>query len=187
MTGIAQFLDIGAMLAGAVAFDPVAVVAGGGADGAEIDGVAIDRFTVESLDSPTVTDARRRGLSAALFVGVRTTLAAAETITVIANAQDADNAAFTINAADFDHRASAQPPDILLPTLLIGPGVLTDARDSLKQQYDLTGARQFLRSQVTPTMSAGVTDTADVFGFWVFSGSQHNRFEGELVGSSAVV
>lgn len=184
MPGLANWLDIAALLAGEPAFDPLAITAGAGADGVEQDGLAVDRFAIQQN---AAADLRRRGLSAGLFIAVRTTLAATETMTLIANAQDADDSAFTVNAADFAHRASAQPPTIALPTLSIGPGVLTDERDTLKQQYDLTGARRYLRCQFTCTLSAAGVDTADVWGLWIFAGAQHNAFQSGLVGSSAVV
>ena len=181
--GIATWLDVAALLAAEPAFDPLSITAGAGADGVEQNGLSVDRFAVQNL-SGTPTDSRRRGLSAGLFIAVRTTLAAAETLSLVANAQDSpDNAVWT----DFDHRASAQPPTITIPSLSVGPGVLVDARDVLKQQYDLTGAARFLRCQFTANLSAAGVDTANVWGLWVFGGSEHNRFQGELVGSSAVV
>ena len=127
MAGLAEYTDIAAFLAGEPAFDPVAVTAGGGGDGLEVDGLDVDREAIQQLDA---TDQRRRGLSAALLIAVRTTLAAAETLTVIANAQHSATGAYSGEEEDFDHRASAQPPDIPLPSLLVGPGVLTDERDS---------------------------------------------------------
>lgn len=181
--GIANFLDVAAMLASEPAFDPFAIVAGGGNDGVEQDGLDVDRFAIQQNEAG---DDRRRGLSAALFLAVRTTLAAAETLTLIANAQHSTTGAYAGEEEDFDHRASAQPPNIALPTLVVGPGILVDARDTLKQQYDLTGARRHIRVQFTGTMSAGATDTADVWGLWVFGGAQNNAFESGLVGSSAL-
>lgn len=179
MPGIAQSLDIAALLAGEPAFDPLAITAGAGADGVEQDGLAVDRFDIQQN---AAADVRRRGLSAGLFIAVRTTLAATETLALIANAQDSPtNSVWT----DFAHRASAQPPTIAHPTLSIGPGVLTDSRAVLKQQYDLTGAARYIRCQFTCTLSASATDTADVWGLWIFGGAQHNAFESGLVGSWA--
>lgn len=181
MSGIAQVLDIAALLAAEPAFDPLAITAAAGQDGVEQDGTSVDRFDIQQN---AALDTRRRGLSAALFIAVRTTLASAETLSLIANAQDSpDDSVFT----DFDHRASAQPPTIALPTLTVGPGVLTNARDVLKQQYDLTGANRFLRCQFTADLSASGTDTVDVWGLWVFGGAQSNPFASGLVGSQAVV
>lgn len=177
------WLDIAALLAGEPAFDPLAITAGAGADGVEQDGLTVDRFTIQQNDS---SDERRRGLSAGLFIGVRTTLQATHTMTLIANAQHADDSGFTSGVEDFPHRASAQPPTIALPQLVIGPGVLTDARGVLKQQYDLSGAKRYLRCQFTCTLSAPGVDTADVWGLWIFGGAQHNAFESGLVGSWAV-
>lgn len=184
MPGLANWLDIAALLAGEPAFDPLAVTAGGAADGVEQDGLAVDRFAIQQNDA---NDNRRRGLSAGLFIGLRASLAAGETAALIANAQHADDAAFTTSVADFPHRASAQPPTIALPSLTLGPGALVDTRGVLKQQYDLSGARRFIRVQFTVTMSAGGVDTADAWGLWIFGGAQHNAFESGLVGSSAVV
>ena len=177
MPGIANWLDIAALAAAEPAFDPLAVTAGGAADGVEQNGLAVDRFTIQQNDS---TDLRRRGLSAALFIAIRTTLGATETMTLIANAQDSPDAAVW---TDFSHRASAQPPTIALPSLTIGPGVLTDARGVLKQDYDLTGANRHLRCQFTVTMSAAAADTADAWGLWVFGGAQNNAFEPGIVGT----
>lgn len=186
MPGLANWLDIAALIAAGsdIAFDPLAITAGAGADGVEQDGLAIDRFTIQQN---AAADLRLRGMSAGLFIAVRTTLAAAETLTLIANAQDADDSGFSSGVADFAHRASAQPPTIPLPTLSIGPGVLTDERGALKQQYDLSGAKRYLRCQFTCTLSAAVTDTADVWGLWIFGGSDRNPFEPGLKGSWSVV
>lgn len=176
------WLDIAALLAGEPAFDPLAITAGAGADGVEQDGLAVDRFAIQQNDA---NDERRRGLSAGLFIAARTTLAGAQTMTLIANAEHADDLAFTAGVEDFPHRASAQPPTIALPSLVIGPGVLTDERGVLKQQYDLTGAKRYFRVQFTATLSAGATDTVDVWGLWIFGGAQSNAFESGLVGSWA--
>lgn len=184
MSGIAQFLDVAALLASEPAFDPLAITAGAGQDGVEQNGLSVDRFAIQQNDT---ADDRRRGLSAALFLAVRTTLGDSETLSLVANAQDSPTGAFGGEEDDFDHRASAQPPDIPLPTLTVGPGVLTDARATLKQQYDLTGADRFLRVQFTADLSRANTDTADIWGLWVFGGAQNNAFESGLVGSSAVV
>ncbi len=185
MPGLALQKDIAALLTAEVALDPITVTAGGGTDGVEQDGIAVDRFDIQQN---AATDDRRRGLTAGLFIGITTTLGAGESMTLIANAQDADDLAFTLNVDDFDHRASAQPPAITLPTLVItDAGVLTDERQTLKQQYDLDGARQFIRCQYTITMSAGAADTALSQGLWVFGGAQSNPFESGLRGSWAAM
>lgn len=177
--------DIAALLAAEPAFDPLAITAGAGADGVLQNGLSVDRFLIQENNA---LDLRRRGLSAGLFFAVRTTLAAAQTLTLTpSDAQTDDNTGFT-SPATLSHRASAQGPNtIALPTLVIGPGVLVDARNTLKVQYDLQGAERFIRCRFTADLSAGGVDTANIWGLWVFGDDQNNPFAPGLVGSSAVV
>lgn len=182
MAGIANWLDFAAMITAVSPFDPVNVVAGDGNDGVEQNGFVIDRFT---LGQNQATDLRRRGLGAALFIFCTATLGHNESVTLIANLQHGDNFAFNVNVSDFPHRASAQPPIIPLPTLTIDEQEAT-TYGVLKQQYDLTGARRYLRVQYTVTLTDSThTDNAMMSGALVFGGAQHGPFEGGLVGSYA--
>lgn len=176
--------DIAALLAAEPAFDPLAITAGAGQDGVLQLGLSVDRFQIQNNGA---LDLRRRGLSAGLFFAVRTTLAAAETLTLTpSDAQTDNNTGFT-SPATLLHRASAQPPTIALPTLLVGPGALVDARDTLKVQYDLQGAERFVRCRYTADLSAAGVDTANIWGLWIFGDDQNNPFVPGLFGSSAVV
>ena len=182
MPGIANWLDFAALITAASPFDPLNIVGGDANDAVEQNGYVIDRFT---LGQNSAADERRRGLGAALFIFCTVTLGHNENVVVIANLQDADDAAFTVNVADFPHRASAQPPTIALPSLTISEQETT-TYGVLKQQYDLTGARRYLRVQYTCTLSdATHTDSALMSGALIFGGAQHGPFEGGLVGSWA--
>lgn len=181
MTGIALQTDIAALLAAQQAVDSLTIVDGDVNDAVEQNGRVIDRFQIERNST---TDLRLRGLSAALFLGGKISLEVTQTLALIANLQDsADGVTF----ADFDHRAAAQPPTIALPALAVA-GAVTDVYRTLKQQYDLQGARRYLRVQYTATFSGGTAgNQIAVVGMLVFGGADHNAFQPGLVGSSAVV
>lgn len=130
--------DIGSMLAAAFA-DIISVTAGGGADGAESDGDWIDVQDYES---------------AKLLVPYEATLADGETLSLAANFQTADDDTGT-NAEDYGDAMSNQ----VVATGPSGGGTVSGVAEL---DVNLDGARLFLRSQITPTMSASSTDTATV-------------------------
>ena len=182
MPGLASYIDQGALLAAKAAIAAITITGGDAADNVEQDGIAIDRFQIEPTSS---SDEGVRGLGAVLFISCVATLGHQETVTVIANCRHADNAGMSTNVSDFDHRASAQPPDIALPSLSIDEQEAT-TYGMLKQQYDLQGARRYIQAQYTATLSdATHTDTAVMSALWIFSGNQTNPFVGGAVGGWA--
>ncbi|MGH7165494.1 MAG: hypothetical protein ACREIS_08235 [Nitrospiraceae bacterium] len=180
MTGIALQTDVAALLASEQAVDSLTIVDGDANDGLEQNGRVIDRFEIAQNDS---TDERRRGLSAGLFLGGKISLEVTQTLTLITNLQDSEDG---VTFADFDQRASALLTTAL-PSLLL-TGAVTDVYRLIKQQYDLTGARRYLRVQYTAMFSGGgAGNQIAVVGMLVFGGDQNNAFEPGLVGSFAVV
>lgn len=138
--------DIGAHIAsraGAVA----AVTAGGGGDGAEVDGEWIDRQGFKSC---------------VVVITYEATLGDGETLTLAGNLQDATDSAGT-GAADFgDALASAV-------VATGGTGGSTE-RGTEEIEVNLTEAERFIRAQFTPTLSAGTTDTANVAATIILGG-----------------
>ncbi|MCP4201169.1 MAG: hypothetical protein GY769_04465 [bacterium] len=184
MAGLASYLDQGAVLKAEGALAAVTITGGDAKDAVEQNGYAIDRFAIAPHSS---SDSSRKGLAALLAIGCVATLGHNETCVLIANVRHADNAGMSTNVSDFDHRASAQPPDITLPSLTISEQETT-TYGVLEQRYDLTGARRYIQCQYTCTLSdASHADTAIISGLWVFHGAQAGPFEGGLKGSWAAM
>ena len=143
---IALQRDIGSLIKGAFALIPNVVTAGGGGDGVEQNGAWIDRSGQ---------------LSGKLIIAYSTTLTASETLTIAANLQDASDSSGT-GAADYgDALASA--------VIETGVGTFTGV---LVIDVDLSSADGYVRCQVTPTLSAGATDTVALAAVLVLGGSQ---------------
>lgn len=113
------------------------VVAAGAGDNVEVDG-------------PWIEVAGRPGIS--IVFNVRDTLTAAETLTIAANLQDATDSVGT-GVADFGTALAAT---------VVNTGAATDARVTLKWDINIEGARDWIRLQFTPNLSAGAADTADI-------------------------
>lgn len=146
--------DIGAYIAGRYQ-DIIEAVAGGAGDGVEMDGIFVDGRSFHS---------------AKLIVGYITTLAAAETLTIAANLQHADDAAGT-NAEDFGPAFVAA---------ILETGALTDATGTVELTANLIGDlvstdvavfRGFIRGQATPTLSAASIDVANLAMVLVLGGA----------------
>jgi hypothetical protein len=125
----------------------VSATAGGAGDAAEVNGPWIDR---------------RGHDSCAVFIGYRCTLAAAATLSIAANLQDANDAAGAL-PADF-----GKP----MPNGVRHTGAGTNVTGVLKLNFDLTMARSHIRLQFTPDLSAGTVDTAVLFAMIVFGPGQ---------------
>lgn len=144
----AMMHDIGAYLHSEYAMDSTSATAAGSGDNTEVNGAGVDRSDY---------------LSAKLVIQWEATLAEGETLSLTANAQDDTVAAFSGTPADFG--------DALAKTVVAtgGTGGSTE-KGTTELDFDLAGARQFIRSQVTPDLSASATDTAKVSAVWVFGG-----------------
>lgn len=140
--------DIGAQIAGRACAAATAVAAGTG-DATEVSGQWIDR---------------QGFLSAKLIVTYQAVLAEGETISIAANLQDATDSSGT-GAADFG-TASA---DAVRATG--GSGGSTE-RGVVEIDVDLSAARQYVRAQFTPNLSASGTDTAILSAVLVLGGAE---------------
>lgn len=126
------------------------ITAGGAGDGVEVDGEEIDRKITPDIP-----------LSMMVVLGFDTTLAQDETLSATVQVQDAEVSGGPW--ADFG--------DVVdFGVMATGPSGGGQVIDAAKQGVDISGARQFVRLQVTPDLSAGATDTADVTGMCVMGG-----------------
>lgn len=139
--------DIGAYVAALNAGRALGVVAGGAGDAVEANGPWVERPD--------------GAMSVAVYALYRTTLASAETLSVVANIQDAADSGGT-GAADFG---------TALASTVLETGVVTNAEGAVKiGDFNLSGARSHIRAQVTPDLSAGSIDTADLMFVFIFGG-----------------
>lgn len=127
--------------------------AAGSGDNTEVDGAWVNRRDTTAND---MFD------SAKLVITYRTTLTAAKTLSFAVNIQDATDDSGT-GAADYGTALAAT---------VVKTGALTDARDTLEFDFDLSGANQFVRAQVTPDLSNTATDTVDWQAVWVFGANK---------------
>lgn len=146
--GIARQRNIGAYLNSANALAANVVTAGGGGDGVEQDGY---------------WNNRTRKLSAVLVVSFEATLAEAETLSIAANIQDALDGA-GVGAADYDG-------EFLNAIVATGGSGGSVEVGTVEIDVDLSSAKGWVRGQVTPTLSAGATDTVALSAVLILSGS----------------
>jgi hypothetical protein len=125
-----------------------AATAGGTGDNTEVDGVWIDRLGY---------------LSAKLIVGVRAVLGQGETVTLAANLQDAADSAGT-GAADYGAALAAT-------TAATGGSGGSTEHGRIVADFDLSGARRYVRAQFTPNLSRANTDTAIAYAVLMLGGA----------------
>lgn len=140
-----------------------AATAGGGGDNTEVNGIWVDRRPAD----------RGAYHTAKLVISYTTTLAAAATLTFAANIQDATDGSGT-GAADFGLAVAAT-------TAATGPGGGGTVTGSVEMDFDISNAREFLRSQITPNLSAANTDTCSWQAIWVFGGSDRSGVSKSLI------
>ncbi|NEI70962.1 hypothetical protein GR212_15365 [Rhizobium lusitanum] len=128
-----------------------AVVAAGAGDAVEVNSAWQSRMSEGGI-----------ALSAKLIVSFTTTLAAGATLTFAGNFQDALDGT-GLGAADF----GASVPATVVATGAAGGSTETG---TFEIDVDLSGAREFIRGQMTPNLSAGATDTAAWHMDFVFFG-----------------
>ena len=203
MSGIASMVDLAAKLFPAIGVAGNTVTAGGGGDGTLQVGISLDRYLLPepggagNPGNPTPLS-EVFGFGTALGPGgggasgikdngflyavvFETVLADTETLTLAGDVQQADDTGFTANVSVLEPRAR-QPLVTALTNLVItapssgGPHTL---RGQFLGRYDTTTARQFLRMRVTPTLSAGATDTVNLTGLMVFYGAHVNPFRSD--------
>lgn len=141
--------NIGAFLFGFPSHLNTTVLAGGGADGVSQDGLTIDRQSV----TPTF-------LSGKFLTQVACTLATDETVTVRQRFQD--SADDSVWAAYVPTTGGDELDDVVISSTgnSIVPG-----------NVDFSGARRYVRQNVTLTQSAANTDTADFVSVLASGGS----------------
>ena len=132
-----------------VASGAVDVVAAGAGDASEDSGAWIDR---------------QGYLSGKLVISYEAVLAATETLSIAANIQDATDSSGT-GAADFG-TAFANA------VVATGQAGGSTERGTVEIDVDLNLANQYLRSQVTPDLSASATDTAIITATFILGGAQ---------------
>lgn len=144
---IATQRNIGAFIEAKNAILGNQVVAGAAGDGLEQDGYWNDRS---------------RRLSGVLVITYVAVLAQDETLSIGGNLQDATDAAGT-GAADYgDALASA--------VVATGDTGGSTEIGTVEIDVDLSGAREFVRGQFTPTLSAASIDTVDLAAVLILSG-----------------
>lgn len=144
--GLALLRDIGAYIKTAFAGFADVLAAGAG-DNVEVSGPWIDRLGFESLVAS---------------VGWFTTLADGEDLALAMNLQDATDSAGA-GAADFGTA-------LVSKVLVVNSGGGTE-EGTEELDFDLSGARRFVRLQFTPNLSASGTDTADLVGQLILGGA----------------
>jgi len=143
----ALFRDIGSYITAAAGGSGIATAAGAG-DATEVDGPYVDR---------------QDHLSASLLITGTAVLGATETLTIAANIQDdADGAGAGVDYGD------AYAATIVAT----GGGGGTTEHFSVQLDFDLAAAKQYVRAQVTPNLSASGTDTCRWSAAWVLGPKQ---------------
>jgi hypothetical protein len=150
MSGTSQALqhDIGAWITSRFA-DQIDVTAAGAGDATESDGIWVQRPEMAA--------------SCKVIVAYEAVLADTEDIAIGFNVQDATSAA----GAGVDDFGAA----VASAVLVTSSGGTTE-RGVVELDLNLAGANEFLRTQITPDMSAASTDTARIQAVFVFSGER---------------
>lgn len=130
-----------------------AVTAGGSGDATEVNAAWVSREAATGLAN-----------SMKVIVSYTATLAAGATLTFAGNMQDATAIGGT-GAADYGDAVAAT----VVATGATGGSTETG---TFEIDVDLAGAREFVRAQITPNLSASGTDTAAWNVTYVFFGDQ---------------
>lgn len=148
MNGIAAMRNVGAYITSRFGDLATAVAAGTG-DNTESDGVYVDRDGFES---------------AKMIIAFEAVLQATETLSIAANVQDATSSGGA-GVADYgDAFANA--------VVATGDTGGSTERGVIEIDVDLNMANQYIRSQVTPNLSASGTDTCNISVVWVLGGAR---------------
>jgi hypothetical protein len=90
-------------------------------------------------------------------------LTSEKTLSLTANLQTADDSSFSVNAEDFG--------DALTKTEVAGGTGITSATGVVELDFDLRGARRYVRIQYTPDLSNTGTDTCTVAAAYILAGA----------------
>lgn len=137
--------------------------AGGAGDNIEVDGPYFDR-------KPSTIGPYG---SAKLVIAYRAVLAQAATLSFAANIQDATSSGGA-GVADFGTAFTKAA------VATGGTGGSTET-GTIEFDFDLTTAREFIRAQVTPDLSAANTDTLTWMATWVFFGADRGPMTKSLI------
>lgn len=132
-----------------------AVTAAGAGDATEVNGAWQSRKGTKGI-----------AMSAKLVISYTTTLAQGATLSFAGNFQDADTVGGS-GAADFGDAVAEK----IVATGGTGGSTVTG---TVEIDINLSPAREFVRAQMTPNLSAGATDTAAWHMDYVFFGD-HNQ------------
>ncbi len=147
MTNIAGMRNIGAQVKSVLAFNHDAIIAGAGNDGILQNGRGVNRAN---------------HLSCVLAVLVSAVLASTETVSITAQLQD--------SADDGVADAYADYGDPLAITEVAADGA--DENGEVELDVNLSGAKQWIRANITITMSAGSLDTSETMALFTFGPEQ---------------
>lgn len=153
----------GGARARAIFADDHTMVAGAGSDNSEQSGAWVDRL---GADYGTVQSAK-------LVITGTATLADAATLTVSANMQDATDSS---GAGAADHGTAMAAAVVATG----GTGGSTETF-TVEMDFDLSGAEQFMRSQILADLSAANTDTATWTATWIVFGSDRNPISATVI------
>ncbi len=141
--------NIGAFLVGLPSHLNTTVLAGGGADGVSQTGLTVDRQTL----IPTF-------LSGKFLTQIACTLATDETLTVRQRFED--SADDSVWAAYVPTTGGDELDDVV---------IIASGNSVVAGNVDFSGARRYVRQNLTLTQSAGSTDTADFVSVLATGGS----------------
>ena len=124
-------------------------LAAGTGDDTEVNGAALD------------VNGKYGSLKVAL--AYTATLTSTKTLSLTANLQTADDSSFSVNAEDFGVA--------MAKTAVAGGEGVTSATGIVELDFDLRGARRYVRIQYTPDLSHSGTDTCTVAAAYVLAGA----------------
>lgn len=162
-----NFVNGGAFARSARGSGATAVTAGGTGDATEVNGLWQSRLGDKGI-----------ALSAKIIVSFTATLAAGETLTFAGNLQDALDGA----------GAGAQDYGALVAATVVATGDSGGSTETgtFEIDVDLSGAREFVRAQITPNLSRANTDTANYHIDYVFFGDHRQPITKSLVNIGSV-
>lgn len=151
--GISEERNIGALVETVFALTNTDVTAAGAGDGVEVTSNWVDRS---------------RRLSCVLSIQFSAVLAEGETLSIAANMQDATDIAGA-GAADYEPSIG----DFAFANAVVATGGSGGSTEEGTVEIDVSlgSARQFIAGQVTPDLSAGATDTAEIQAQFILAGS----------------
>ena len=156
MTGFSAVHNGGANVRSARGSGNQQATAGGSGDATEVNGSWVSRASNKGIAQ-----------SMKIIVSYSAVLAAGATLKFAANLQDAIDVSGT-GAADYPSDGQAIPST----TAATGGAGGTTETGTFEIDIDLGGAREFVRAQVTPDLSAANTDTLNFSLVYLFFGDQ---------------